>query len=402
MVENEEFEKTEVGLIPSDWEIKELGVLGEVIIGLTYSPEDVSKYGTLVLRSSNIQDNKLAYKNNVYVTKELPERVFVKENDLLICVRNGSRNLIGKSALINKSAVGSAFGAFMSIYRSELNYYISKLFQSTIIQKQIENNLGATINQITNKDLKSFWVPLPPTKTEQTAIATTLSDMDELIAQTEKLIKKKKAIKQGVMQELLRPKEGWVTKKLENIAKFQKGKGLPKSQINEYGKFKCIHYGELFTKYKETITKILSYTDENDNCFYSLINDVLMPTSDVTPNGLATASCLKEDGIILGGDVLVIRITPNILDGIFLSYYISQNKEKIMKLVSGSTVYHLYGSDMKDFEVSFPDITTQLEIIRVISDLDSELNILEMKFTKLNHQKQGMMQSLLTGKIRLV
>ena len=98
------YKKTEVGIIPNDWDLKTLGEIGEVIVGLTYSPNDVREYGTLVLRSSNIQDNKLVYQNNVFVQMDLPERVIVREGDLLICVRNGSRNLIGKSVLIDKNA----------------------------------------------------------------------------------------------------------------------------------------------------------------------------------------------------------------------------------------------------------------------------------------------------------
>jgi type I restriction enzyme S subunit len=72
-----------------------------------------------------------------------------------------------------------------------------------------------------------------------------------------------------------------------------------------------------------------------------------------------------------------------------------------MKLVTGSTVYHIYGSDLKDFEVSFPDISTQIEVIRAISDLDTYVSFLELKNEKLKLQKQGMMQALLTGRIRL-
>jgi type I restriction enzyme S subunit len=127
-----------------------------------------------------------------------------------------------------------------------------------------------------------------------------------------------------------------------------------------------------------------------------------MPTSDVTPYGLATASCIKENGVILGGDILVIRMPLNTLDGLFLSYSISNNREEIMKLVSGSTVYHLYGSDMKKFEVNFPKIEEQTRIATILSDMDTELTTLETRLSKAKSIKQGMMQQLLTGKIRLI
>ncbi|HUH74671.1 MAG TPA: restriction endonuclease subunit S [Chitinophagales bacterium] len=185
-----------------DWEVKKLGEIGEGIIGLTYSPNDVSKSGTLVLRSSNVQNGQLSFKDNVFVEMNLPERVLVKENDILICVRNGSKRLIGKCAIINKQTEGSAFGAFMTIYRSIFSKYIFYVFQSHHIQSQIDEVMGATINQITNKDLNSFEIPFP-SREEQTRIATILSDMDAEIEQLEQKLSKYKMVKQGLMQNLL-------------------------------------------------------------------------------------------------------------------------------------------------------------------------------------------------------
>lgn len=196
---------SELGEIPEDWEVVKLSEIGDTIIGLTYSPKDVSDFGTLVLRSSNIQNNQLSYENNVYVDMELPNRVIVKENDVLICVRNGSRNLIGKCALIDEKAAGFAFGAFMSIYRvnAATSKFIFYQFQSNIIQNQINEIMGATINQITNKDMSSFQVSLPVNNEEQTAIANILSDMDAEIQALEQRLAKTRQIKQGMMQELL-------------------------------------------------------------------------------------------------------------------------------------------------------------------------------------------------------
>jgi type I restriction enzyme S subunit len=197
------YKQTEVGVIPEDWEVKRLGELGENIIGLTYSPNDVKDYGHLVLRSSNIQNNRLSFENNVFVKMELPNRVIVRENDILICVRNGSKHLIGKCALIDKATEGSAFGAFMSIYRTSEAKYVFHQFQSNIIQKQIEEVMGATINQLTNKDLATFKIPLPSNRSEQTAIASALSDMDQEITVHESKLQKLKLQKQGMMQALL-------------------------------------------------------------------------------------------------------------------------------------------------------------------------------------------------------
>ena len=116
--------------IPFDWDVKTLGDLGKPIIGLTYSPEDVVEEGngTLVLRSSNVQGSTIVFDNNVYVKCDVPARAKVKYGDILICVRNGSRSLIGKSARIDERCKGMAFGAFMSVFRSEFNDTYIKFF----------------------------------------------------------------------------------------------------------------------------------------------------------------------------------------------------------------------------------------------------------------------------------
>ena len=147
--------------------------------------------------------------------------------------------------------------------------------------------------------------------------------------------------------------------------------------------------------------KFCSGTDREGSYFYSKSNDVLMPASDVTPNGLATASCISESNVILGGDILIIRVPAEILNGIFLAYAIKINRNQVMKLVTGTTVYHLYGRDMANFVFDLPSVKEQNAIIRVLSDMDAEISALEQRRDKTIAIKQGMMQQLLTGKVRL-
>jgi len=203
--EGKGYKKTEVGVIPEDWEVVTLGNIGQSLIGLTYKPENIRNYGTLVLRSSNVKDNNLIYNDNVYIDDKLslPSRVIVEEGDILVCVRNGSRQLIGKCALIDSIAAGSAFGAFMSVFRTKVYEFVFYQFQSDGIKKQINEIMGATINQITNKDLNAFQIPVPPSEQEQQAIAQVLSDINTEITALEKRRTKTQAIKQGMMQELL-------------------------------------------------------------------------------------------------------------------------------------------------------------------------------------------------------
>jgi type I restriction enzyme S subunit len=127
-----------------------------------------------------------------------------------------------------------------------------------------------------------------------------------------------------------------------------------------------------------------------------------MPTSDVTPRGLAKASCVRVDGVILGGDILVIRSEISRVFGTFLSYLIRREEDQVLQLVTGTTGFHLYGSDMKKFTLSLPTLAEQTAIAEVLTDMDAELAALEQRREKTYALKQAMMQELLTGKTRLV
>ncbi len=187
--------------------------------------------------------------------------------------------------------------------------------------------MGNTIKTIGLPYFRQLVVPIP-SRSEQDKIAEALNDADELIESLEEILAKKRQTKQGATQALLSGRRRlskfsaeWRMTRLGAVADFSKGKGLPRSSLNPFGSKRCIHYGELFTRYRETIDEIISRTDETRGCVISAANDVLMPTSDVTPRGLAKASCVKVDGI-LGGDILIIRGDAHRIDGSFLSYII--------------------------------------------------------------------------------
>ena len=146
--------------IPDSWEWVRLGDIGETNIGLTYKPSDISLSGVPVLRSNNIQNGEMDYSDLVYVTSDVPERAYAKKGDILICARNGSRSLVGKSAIIDKD--GMAFGAFMAIFRSICNPYIQLFINSYVFRGQLEGATTTTINQITQDMLKRQLCPLPP------------------------------------------------------------------------------------------------------------------------------------------------------------------------------------------------------------------------------------------------
>lgn len=385
------YKQTEIGVIPEDWEVVNLPQIGNVLSGLTYSPEDVVDYGTLVLRSSNIQEGALSFKNNVFVDMDLPENVIVKENDILICVRNGSKDLIGKCALIDKKTEGSAFGAFMSLFRAKSFKYTFFQFQSDIIQTQIKKSLGATINQITNKDLSNFQIPLPPTLKEQKAIAQILSDTDQLIQNLKALVAKKKAIKQGAMQELLTGKkrlqgftEEWETKKLGEVAFIKTGSKNNQDKVND-GDYP-------FFVRSQSVERINTYSYDCEA--------ILVPGE----GGIGSIFHYINGKFDVHQRVYVINDFSQNVFGKYIYLFMKEHfGTHAMKNSVKATVDSLRLPTFQEFEIKLPkDIKEQQAIAQILSDMDSEIAALEQQLQKTQALKQGMMQELLTGKTRLV
>lgn len=200
-----------MGEIPEHWEIKRLKYLGSARNGLTYEPEDQCDEGMLVLRSSNIQDGKLCLDDNVYVNMKVPKNIILKRNDLLICSRNGSRNLIGKNILIEDSIEGNTYGAFMCVFRSEYNKYIHYVLNSNIFEHYLNTFLTSTINQLTNSNLYSIKIAIPMDIEEQQEIVKYLDDrcqkIDEILNSKIKQKKQMEQYKKSVIYEYVTGKK---------------------------------------------------------------------------------------------------------------------------------------------------------------------------------------------------
>ena len=130
--------------------------------GLTYKPENVAAEGTIVLRSSNIQNSQLDFADTIRVDCAIKERLMVQKNDILMCSRNGSAKLVGKVALIKDIQEPMSFGAFMMIIRSHYFGYLMTYFQMDAFRQQIKTGATTTINQITGRMLDDVTIPLPP------------------------------------------------------------------------------------------------------------------------------------------------------------------------------------------------------------------------------------------------
>ncbi len=169
--------------LPIGWEWERLGNIGDTNIGLTYSPQDISDVGIPVLRSSNIQKGKLDFSDLVRVRCEPKQSVMVRDGDLLICARNGSRGLVGKVAVIEDLKEPAAFGAFMAVLRSGVNQYLYQFICSPLFRQVIDEVNTTTINQITQNNLRSTLAPIPPLAEQQRIVAK----VDELMALCDRL-----------------------------------------------------------------------------------------------------------------------------------------------------------------------------------------------------------------------
>lgn len=404
---------SEIGCIPNDWKCEKLLTDGEILSGLTYAPHNIVDNGLLVLRSSNIKKNKLSLQDNVFVNIKQPNKKLIRKDDILICVRNGSRNLIGKSCIIDKD-IYATWGAFMSVFRGKNAKYINQYFQSSSMQKQISRNIGATINQITAKDFNSFIIAIPSKEIEIKKIEETLTDVDNYIENLEILIKKKKLIKQGVMQELLTGKKRipgfnkeWKHVELGSLGKIYNGlTGKTKNDFG-WGNSKYVTFLNVL-KNRKLNNKLFERVNINDVQNFIKHGDLFFNTSSEIPEEVALCSAFMDEtneNVAVNSFCFGFRLNnlksiyPLYLVDYFRSY---EGRKKIIEIAQGSTRYNLSKEYFLKLLIPIPDYEEQKAISTMITDMDEEINLLEQDLEKYKQIKQGMMEQLLTGKIRLV
>ena len=170
--------------IPASWEWTTIGDIAESNIGLTYDPSEICSNGVPVLRSNNIKNERIVLKDLVRVNSKILDKQFLNEGDLLICARNGSRNLVGKCAIIEHLSEPSSFGAFMAVCRSSYNRWLYYLLQTDYFDRYLDDSNSTTINQVTQKMLLAFRIPFPPC-TEQLKIETEIEKWFSIIDEIE-------------------------------------------------------------------------------------------------------------------------------------------------------------------------------------------------------------------------
>ncbi|USJ87124.1 restriction endonuclease subunit S [Lactiplantibacillus pentosus] len=182
------------------WEQRKFTDLTKIYSGLTYSPNDIRETGTLVIRSSNIQNNKIVSADNVYVQSDIVNSINVSVDDVIVVVRNGSRSLIGKHALVSRNMPNTVIGAFMTGLRGN-GRYMNALLGTDIFKKEVYKTLGATINQITNRDFR-LMIFGTPSDIEKQQIGNLNTEVDNLIAANEDKLEQLKTLKKLLMQKI--------------------------------------------------------------------------------------------------------------------------------------------------------------------------------------------------------
>lgn len=257
----------------------------------------------------------------------------------------------------------------------------------------------STIPQLNNKHILPLKIRLIPLS-EQKRIATILSTWDQALEQLRALIGQKETQLRGLMQRLLKGEvrlpgfEGdWTKATLGSIGTFYKGKGISKSQKSVDGRTPCVLYGELYTIYGPVIKEVISRTDlEQDELFISEIGDVILPASGETRLDIATASCIMQANVALGSDLNVFRSS---IFGPFLSYHLNEaGKRQIVGLAQGSSVIHLYRSQLQKVIIQFPDTSEQRAIVEVLNTASEEIRLLNERLELLEEEKRGLMQRL--------
>ena len=369
------YKQTEIGVIPEDWDVKNLGDLGEVKMCKRIFNSQTQSHGDIPF----YKIGTFGKEPDAFISFDLYNNFkqkfsFPSKGTLLI----SAAGTIGRTIIYDGKPSYFQDSNIVWIENDERIIPNNLLFQILKIVKY--NTEGGTIQRLYNSILKSTKFICPPLH-EQTAIANALSDMDTLIAQTEKLIEKKKAIKQGAMQELLKPKEGWVTTKLGDFCEIKKGQLITDAtRIN--GNIPVIAGG-----------KSPSYYHNKANRQGKTIT--------ISGSGASAGYVAFHNQPIFASDCSTISESKNYKIE-FIFYWLQLNQFKIYKMQTGGAQPHIHPSDLNPLEINLPPIEQQNEIADALYCADVEISLLKLKLNKLKQQKQGMMQALLTGKIRLV
>ena len=363
-----------------EWKKTTLGEIGETMIGLTYSPKDVVENGgTIVFRSSNIQNGMIDYSDLVRVTKPIKERIITKEKDILICARNGSQRLIGKNTLLRESDAGNTFGAFMMVYRSDDNDIIHPLLSTKQYVSQVAENLGARINQITTSDLNSFEFFLPQESEEKRKIGELFALINERIATQNKIIDNLQSLIKGLNDSFHDNKQGEAISFVELGHSYS---GLSGKSGDDFGQGSpYITYLNVFQNNIVDEEQVgLVTIDENESQNTVSYGDVLFTLSSETPEetGIGCVYLGQSGKYHLNSFCFGVRITQsNKVYPPYLAHLVSSSQFRrfVYPLAQGCTRFNLQKNDFMKKKFLLLPIEKQKEISKNLDTLHNKLSV---------------------------
>ncbi|HDZ79356.1 MAG TPA: restriction endonuclease subunit S [Gammaproteobacteria bacterium] len=419
----EGYKQTEVGVIPEDWELIKVKDLVEreyidkPLDGnhgdIHPKKSDFVDVGIPFVMANDIKDGNIDFGNCSFITIKQAntlQKGFSVTGDVLLT----HKGTVGRTTIVDKLSTPFIMLTPQVTYYRVINpefldnRYLRQYFDGYKFQTFLKNYSGggtrAYIGIIKQADLP---IVLPPSKTEQTAIANALSDADALIQSLTRLIAKKRQIKQGAMQTLLNPyengslKTGWVVKKLGDVTDIDPenlGGG-----VNPNYQFKYISLEDVDRGVLRTYSEQVFETAPSRARRVVKKGDVLIGT--VRPN--LQSHCLIVDDIkdlICSTGFAVVRCRDDITDPqyIFSLFFARFVEKQIQTLLTGSNYPAINSRDVRSLMVPLPKFSDQTRIATILSDMDTDIAALETKLAKTQQIKQGMMQNLLTGRIRLV
>ena len=385
------YKKTEVGVIPEDWEVRRLPDVCRFRGGKAHE-QHISEFGRFVCVNSK------------FISTDGKVRKYSSAN--FCCAKPGDILMV-MSDLPNGKALAKAFWAdqddlyavnqrvcALTPYRDSSKYLFYILNRNPYFLK-----FNDSVNQthLLNHVFQKCLLPLSPTKAEQEAIANALTDADTLIDSLERLLTKKRRIKKGAMQELLTGKKRlpgfsgeWQAKQLGEFSEIIMGQSPSSAHYNNKGEGLPLIQGNADISGRKTIARVFTTEVTKRGHAADILMSVRAPVGEI---------CRTDFEVCLGRGVCAIRCSKND----FLYYALVSREPTWAKLSKGSTFDSISSADVEKFEIEQPaDKTEQTAIATILSDMDAEIATRETKLAKARQLKQGMMQELLSGRIRLV
>lgn len=386
------YKVTEVGIIPEDWDEIYLSkaLLGSPKYGINAAAVDYTESLPTYLRITDISDDgRFIRSNKVSVDNESAENYYLEENDLVFA-RTGAST--GKTYLYDSNDGELVYAGFLIKVSVDAKIMVPRFLKS-YTQTGTYWNWVRVISMrsgqpgINGNEYSKLKLPLPPLS-EQKAIAEALSDTDNLILSLEKLIDKKKKIKQGAMQQLLTGKKRlpgfsgeWEVRRLGDIVSINKGQLITEKDAQDgtipviAGGKKPSYYHSFPNRQGKTITISASGANAGYVGFYT------------EPIFASDCSTIGEND----------RYSID-----FIYYQLLMLQESIYYAQTGGAQPHIHPKDLNPLLINYTNLKEQNAIAQVLSDMDAEIEALEEKLEKYKTIKQGMMQELLTGRIRLI